>query len=87
MCFAGKGYSADMSITAEKVVTDALELSPSLRAFVAEKLIESLDAPDHPPLSEKWREELRKRCAEVDRGEVEMRDADKVFADAFASLA
>jgi len=76
-----------MSTTAEKVVTEALGLSPSLRAFVAEKLIESLDAPDNPPLSTKWQAELRKRCAEMDRGEVELRDAHRVFADAFASLA
>lgn len=76
-----------MSTKAEKVVIEALGLPPSLRAFVAEKLIESLDASDNRPLSTRWREELRKRCAEMDRGEVEMRDADKVFADAFASLA
>lgn len=75
-----------MSTTAERVVTEALGLSPPLRAFVAEKLIESLDAPDNQPLSAKWSEELRKRCAEMDRGEVEIRNAEKVFADAFASL-
>ena len=80
------GYSTDMSTAAERVVTEALELSPSLRAFVAEKLIESLDVPDSPPLSAAWREEVRRRCAEMDRGEVELRDADKVFAKAFAAL-
>ena len=31
-----------MNSTAEKVVWEALELPPALRAFVAEKLIESL---------------------------------------------
>jgi putative addiction module component (TIGR02574 family) len=57
-----------MNITAEKVVSEALELSPSARAFVAEKLIESLDAPEVSRLSAKWKAELRRRCAEVDRG-------------------
>jgi hypothetical protein len=33
-----------MSMTAEKIVTEALGLSPQARAFVAERLIESLDA-------------------------------------------
>jgi hypothetical protein len=75
-----------MSTTAERVVTEAMELPPLLRAFVAEKLIESLDAPDSPPLSAKWREEVRRRCAEMDRGAVELRDGDKVFAKAYAAL-
>ena len=75
-----------MSITAEKVVAEALGLSAPLRAFVAEKLIESLDAPESPALSAKWRKEVRRRCAEMDRGAVELRDADKVFAKAYAAL-
>jgi hypothetical protein len=76
-----------MSTTAEKVVLEAMGLPPALRAFVAEKLIESLDAPDSPPLSAKWKREVRRRCAEVDRGAVALRDADSVFAKAYASLA
>ena len=68
-------------------MTEAMALPPTLRAFVAEKLIESLDAPDSPPLSAKWRKEVRRRCAEVDRGAVNLRDADAVFAKAYASLA
>jgi hypothetical protein len=31
-------------------------------------------------LSAKWREEIRRRCAEIDRGTVQLRDADEVFA-------
>lgn len=61
----------------EKVVTQALELPPALRAFVAEKLIESLDQPDAPPLSAKWKKEVLRRCAELDRGEVRLRGAGK----------
>jgi putative addiction module component (TIGR02574 family) len=75
-----------MTTTAERVVTEAMALPPPLRAFVAEKLIESLDAPESPPLSAEWREEVRRRCAEMDRGAVELRDADKVFAKAYAAL-
>ena len=75
-----------MSTTAEKVVTQALELPPTLRAFVAEKLIESLDAPDGPALSAAWREEIRRRCAEMDCCAVQLFDADKVFTKAFAAL-
>lgn len=74
-----------MSTTAEKVVTEAMELPPLLRAFVAEKLIESLDAPDTLPLSVKWREEICRHCAEMDRGTVKLRDADEAFAKAYAA--
>jgi len=76
-----------MSITAEKVVSEALELPHFLRAFVAEKLIESLDAPEVPKLSAKWKTKLRRRCAEVDRGDANLRAADAVFKKAYASIA
>ena len=76
-----------MSITAEKVMTEAMGLPPVLRAFVAEKLIESLDAPDVPALSAKWKKEVQRRCTEVDRGAVELHDADAVFTRAYAALA
>ena len=75
-----------MSITAEKIVAEALELSPDARAFVAERLIESLDASSPSDISPAWREEIRKRCREVDQGAVELRDATDVFAKAYAAL-
>jgi len=75
-----------MSTTAEKIVTEALGLSAPLRAFVAERLIESLDAPDSLALSDTWRREILRRCAEMDSGAVDLRDADKVFSKAYAAL-
>ena len=76
-----------MSTTAEKVVTEALSLSPNARAFVAERLIESLDARPGDELSRAWREEVRKRCREMDEGSVELREAADVFTKAYAALA
>ena len=80
-----------MSITAEteteKIVTEALSLSPHTRAFVAERLIESLDASSEAELSQAWRAEVRKRCREVDDGAIELRDAADVFAKAYTALA
>ena len=55
-------------------------------AFVAERLIESLDAAPGAELSPEWREEIRKRCRELDKGLVELRDAADVFEKAYASL-
>lgn len=53
---------------AEKIVAEALSLAPRARAFVAERLIESLDAVSGEELSPAWREELRRRCREMDEG-------------------
>ncbi|MBN1867860.1 addiction module protein [Candidatus Sumerlaeota bacterium] len=75
-----------MSTTADKIVTEALSLPPEARAFVAEKLLESLDAPSAEDLSPAWREEVRKRCREIDEGRVELRDAADVFANAYGRL-
>ena len=75
-----------MSMTADKIVAEALGLSPQARAFVAERLIESLDAAPGTELSAAWREEIRKRCREVDEGDIELRAAADVFAKAYTSL-
>jgi hypothetical protein len=75
-----------MSMKTEKIVAEALSLSPQARAFVAERLIESLDASPGAELSPAWREEIRKRCREMDEGSVELRDAADVFAKAYSAL-
>ena len=74
-----------MKTTAQKVVDEAMELPPALRAFVAEQLIESLDASAVPRLSAKWKREIRRRCAEVDRG-ARLSDAEAVFDRAQETL-
>jgi putative addiction module component (TIGR02574 family) len=76
-----------MTVAVEKIVSEALELPPPVRAYVAEKLIESLDAASVGELSPQWREEIRRRCAEIDQGAVELRDAESVFARAYSALA
>jgi len=75
-----------MHATAEKIVSDALALPPHLRAFVAEQLIESLDAAPGGELSPEWREEIRKRCQEMDQGLVELVDAETAVDKARAAL-
>ncbi len=75
-----------MSMTAEKIVSEALALSPQARAFVAERLIESLDMHPVLRLSPAWQKELDRRCRQIDAGEVELREAEDVFARSFAAL-
>jgi hypothetical protein len=79
-------YSIDMGITVDEIVYQALRLPPTARAFVAEKLIESLDAEPGGELSPAWKDEIRKRCREIDEGLVELRNAEDVFAKAYAEL-
>ena len=75
-----------MKTPIDTIMAEVLSLSPQLRAFVAEKLIESLDSELEIVLSPAWREELHKRCREVDEGSVELRNAEDVFARGYAAL-
>jgi hypothetical protein len=75
-----------MANAVERIVSEALELPATVRALVAEKLIESLDVATGDELSLKWREEIRRRCTEIDQGTIELRDAKHVFVAAFAAL-
>jgi hypothetical protein len=75
-----------MGLPAEKIISEALELPRSLRALVAERLIESLEYDEPAELSTEWREEILKRCREIDEGTVELEDADKVFSRLHAEL-
>lgn len=76
-----------MSITAEQLVAEALGMPAPIRAFVAERIIESLGMADTPPeLSPEWKMEIEKRCREVDEGTAALIDADEVFKKAYARL-
>ena len=79
-------YNILMKTTIDTIIAEVLSLSPQARAFVAEKLIESLDSEPEIILSSAWREEVRKRCREVDDGLVELRNAEDVFARSYAAL-
>ena len=75
-----------MSAKAEQIVAEALELPVTARAFVAEKLIESLDADAGAELSPEWKQEIRRRCQEIDRGLAQLHEAEAVFAKARTAL-
>lgn len=75
-----------MKKTIDSIIEEVLSLSPQARAFVAEKLIESLDSEAEAGLSPAWRDEVRKRCREIDAGSVELLGAEEVFARGYAAL-
>lgn len=70
----------------EQVMDQALGLPVQARAFIAEKLLESLDSGDNFKISPKWKKEIRKRCHEIDKGLVELIPAEKVFEEAFRRI-
>lgn len=73
-----------MTKTVEKVIHDAMELPLPYRAFIAERLLESLDCEEAPPLSSKWKAEIRRRCDEIDRGAATLHPMDMVFNKAYS---
>ena len=58
----------------------ASQLSESEKAELALSLIESLDGPADSNVEEKWRLEIERRAAQVERGEVQLVRGDEVFA-------
>lgn len=50
----------------EAITEQALKLEPTLRAYIAEILLESLDYEEDFIVSEAWRQEIQKRCKEID---------------------
>lgn len=75
-----------MKTTIDTLLTEVLSHSPQVRAYVAEKLIESLDSAPDGTLSPSWQDEVSKRCREIDEGTVELHDAEDVFARGYAAL-
>jgi putative addiction module component (TIGR02574 family) len=73
-----------MGTNVDEIMAAAMALPRQVRAFVAEKLIESLDEPD-AELSPAWLAEVDRRVREVREGVVQLLDADEVMAEILAS--
>jgi putative addiction module component (TIGR02574 family) len=67
--------------TTETIVEQALRLPRGSRAFLAEKLLESLDCDEGFDVSSEWMREIRRRCKDLDQGDVDLIPADRVFDD------
>lgn len=70
-----------MKGNAKKILEEAMQLEPSTRAFIAETLLESLDFEEDFKVSQAWRDEIQRRCEQIDSGEVELIDSDTVMAE------
>jgi putative addiction module component (TIGR02574 family) len=56
----------------EMITEKALKLSSPARACIVEALLESLDFEEDFPVSAEWRDEITKRCYEIDSKHVEL---------------
>ena len=68
-----------MTDSAKSRIDQALKLTASERAAVAERLLASLDVPD-PAIDAAWAHEANARVEAHDRGEIESVPAEDVFA-------
>ncbi len=68
-----------MTNTANTILDQALELSSTERAVVAEKLLFSLDSPDSK-IDAIWANEADSRVEAYNKSEIEAISSEKVFA-------
>ena len=73
-----------MTTEAERIIDEAMKLEPSTRAMIAETLLDSLDVGADFPVSDAWREEIRRRCVEIDNGTVELIPGDRAMEELWA---
>ncbi len=72
-----------MEKSIEKLIDEVLNLPHEMKAYLAEKLLESLDTETDADISPEWQKEIKMRCAEIDSGIAVLKDSDEVFKDAF----
>ena len=75
-----------MSPKVKNVVKQALELPSQSRAFIAEKLLESLDYEEPFEISRDWKKEINRRCRQIDQENMQLIEGDKVFKEAVKRL-
>ena len=63
----------------KKILDEAMQLEPAVRAFIAESLLESLDFEEDFPVSEEWLEEIRRRCDEIDSVKSKLLESETVI--------
>ena len=68
-----------MSDQEQAILDKALSFSPSSRAILVERLLDSLDKPD-PSIDEQWAKEAEDRIKAYDAGELEGIPAEDVLS-------
>lgn len=68
-----------MGSIVERILQEALHLSPAERATIADELLSSLDKPD-PRIDELWAKEAEDRIDAAERGDMEIVSEEEVFS-------
>jgi hypothetical protein len=71
----------------KRIIDEAMQLHPSIRAFIAEVLLDTLDVEENFLVSSSWQEEIQKRCAAIDTGTARLVDNESAFRNLRNSLA
>ena len=71
-----------MSDVVAELAERGLSLQPEDRSRLVELLLESLHEPPVPDVEAAWDEEIKRRVAAYERGEVETFSAEEVFSEA-----
>jgi putative addiction module component (TIGR02574 family) len=72
--------------TAQEILEAASALPEEERLLLAHSLFDSIHEMD-ADVEQAWIQEIRRRCGEIDRGEVELIPAEDVFEEARRILA
>jgi putative addiction module component (TIGR02574 family) len=75
-----------MSPEMESIIQKVLQLPRKSRALIAERLLESLDFEEPFEVSNEWREEIARRCREIDEGDVALIPGEEVLKEAGKGL-
>ena len=65
------GEVGPVSLRAQAILTQAMELPPESRAALAASLLETLEGPEEEGVEEAWSATIQRRMAEVDSGQVQ----------------
>jgi hypothetical protein len=80
-------YCYSMSLTLTELAEEAMALPTEGRAYLVEKLLETLDFEENFVVSDSWLNEIRKRCEQVDKKQIGLIPADTAIAEMRQSLA
>ncbi|HSN98518.1 MAG TPA: addiction module protein [Candidatus Nanopelagicales bacterium] len=78
--------ATDAVAEVDRLTELALELPPALRELVAYRIWESLHRGESWPLTQEQLDEIRRRTAQIESGEVELVDGDEAIRAARARI-
>ena len=73
-------------MTIEQILQEVALMPAPTRAFIAEKILEMIDAEEQINLSPEWISLIQKRVLDIEAGEVQMVGAEEVMKQIWSEL-